>query len=70
MRTFLRAARGVFAHRGLETPDCLPAVFEIESPRRSFSLRSLRSLLFRNRYRPGRLGAALLRSGALRRVSA
>lgn len=50
------------------SPDCLPGGFELVSGPR----RSLFSALFprRNRYRLGRLGNALVRSGALRKVTA
>ena len=51
------------------SPDCLPGGFELDG---KVSRRSLFSILFprRNRYRLGRLGNALVRSGALRRVGA
>ena len=76
--TFLGAARRIAALRmdgGTQCPDCLPGGFELDGKvsRRSLShLSWLRSLLFprRNRYRLGRLGNALVRSGALRRVGA
>ena len=74
-RMILGAARRIAALRmdGDTSPDCLPGGFELVSPRRSLSpFRWLRSLLFprRNRFRLGRLGNALIRSGALRRVGA
>lgn len=71
-RMILGAARRIAALRitdGEDTsPDCLPGGFELDK----VSRRSLFSTLFprRNRYRLGRLGNALLRSGALRRVGA
>lgn len=65
---FLGAARRIAARMDGETqgPDCLPGGFELDK----VSRRSLFALLFprRNRYRLGRLGNALVRSGALRRV--
>lgn len=76
-RMILGAARRIAALRmdGDTSPDCLPGGFELDGKvsRRSLSpLRWLRSLLFprRNRFRLGRLGNALIRSGALRRVGA
>ena len=68
---FLGAARRIAARMDGEdtSPDCLPGGFELDG---KVSRRSLFSILFprRNRYRLGRLGNALVRSGALRRVGA
>lgn len=69
---FLGAARRIAALRmdgDTQSPDCLPGGFELDG---KASRRSLFSTLFprRNRYRLGRLGNALMRSGALRRVGA
>lgn len=70
-RMILGAARRIAALRmdGDTSPDCLPGGFELDG---KVSRRSLFSDLFprRNRYRLGRLGNALVRSGALRRVAA
>lgn len=71
-RMILGAARRIAALRitdGDTRPDCLPGGFELDG---KASRRSLVSTLFprRNRYRLGRLGNALVRSGALRRVTA
>lgn len=61
--TLLGAVRRLIAQdRGHTDPDCLPGI-EVGKPRRSLFFQR------RNRFKPGRLGNMLLRTGALRKVA-